>query len=614
MRCLRSSRYEDSYLSLFIRDAIERDDVFPKLTRRITDCFHLLKYWHSVLYALIGMHMLLAVINMALFYVDFAKDTMFLKILINIRDSILTDEDLKNRFITVGGLNFQCLTIYLSIVLVFNTSVIFGHIIKKKSLVLNSTSRSKCKVLALVIFPVHFLQFEKCALKKKILVLEYEIRDTLKENTLQDKPMAEFVFEKSNEMEELQYKIYHLNKLRCEVEVMNSYYESEPQLVVQLVFIILMKKFPRIELLFTTNLGLPIADIVIIATIPTILSIAKSVYRYHHAKRYPITPNVFGVVANAVGITALVVSKLSLIAVTILNAFYLYPFFSFNHVSLIAMYDKFVSNRRNVKYHEYLAISLAPAFYRSSRLHSENKIIRVFLRLLYKGGPVMNGVFLHFIPLLLYSITGELLRLTMFNYNIDEKYLNKDVTIKSQINSTETRGTQGSTNLLDGNIEIQSHLETMFFIKSLREFPFCYVVVYMVCSIVYMLSMSLYYFFLHPWKIIIRGTTTNELVEQPKENGNEQISQDVDPREQHQNSTDEDDHMNELNELQDEQKTGNDKRSQEAEQKEQSLNSTDEGYDQLSEVNELLDTLQQKVEERLDLFFAFLDGIEDSNE
>ena len=90
-----------------------------------------------------------------------------------------------------------------------------------------------------------------------------------------------------------------------------------------------------------------------------------------------------------------------------------------------------------------------PAFYSSSKAHSENRFIRVYLFLQKKFGSVTNTVTLSLTTLMVYGLIAAMLRTTIFTYNLDKQYRANDETSKCEINSTITQG------LSDGHYDTQ---------------------------------------------------------------------------------------------------------------------------------------------------------------
>ena len=400
MRCMRFEKSQDSYLSKFIKDEIERNDFFSKLRRKITSCLEVFDYGYFLLSISIVIQLILVMCNIVVFFYDIVKDVTTIMLLVHIQDNILADEDIRNKFVTVGGINFQVLIAYLCIVLVISETGIFWHISTRRSVLnINVNSKSRLEMTGIKVFPVHFVYLRTCTVKIKILVLQDKLKHMLKTKELfltkdfQEKQAANTLVRLADNMEDLNHKLYHLNLLKGEIQVLQSVFEREPQTVVQITLLILMINFPRLSLLFTAYFGTSMEVIVLVvalSALTTILSITKSVYRYYHSKEYPIAPSIFGAMAQCIGIMALVVPKYVLISITLLNAYYLHPVFYLVNLHLIFLYDKIISNSRTSNYHQLMARMIAPVFYKPSTTYSENTFLRAYLFLREKFGIVVH--------------------------------------------------------------------------------------------------------------------------------------------------------------------------------------------------------------------------------
>ena len=92
---------------------------------------------------------------------------------------------------------------------------------------------------------------------------------------------------------------------------------------------------------------------------------------------------------------------------------------------------------------------------------------------------------------------GAILRNTMFHYNIKKNYGGNDDSNEHYINGTSQQ-TGNSTNQ-----EMERYLNQIIFEQPLHNFPFHFVVVYILCIVIHVLFSVLYYTAFHPWKIII---------------------------------------------------------------------------------------------------------------
>ena len=131
------------------------------------------------------------------------------------------------------------------------------------------------------------------------------------------------------------------------MQVLETALEREPQTVVQLSLFILMKRFKRIRLLFSSYFGISIETIFVVTWLLTMFSITNTVYGYIHSKRWPITPGLLGTIIQLLAIGCLVTSKLVLISITLLNAVYLHIFlYGFNMLLIFLYYKLFSGNMK----------------------------------------------------------------------------------------------------------------------------------------------------------------------------------------------------------------------------------------------------------------------------
>ena len=531
MRCMRFEKSQDSYLSKFIKDEIERNDFFSKLGRTINSCLQVFDYGNVLLYISITIELLLVLINIVVFFYDIVKDITTILLLAHIQDDILGDEDIRNKFITVGGINFQVLIAYLCIVLVISETGIVWHINTRRSVLnINIHSKSRLEIAGIKVFPVHFVYLRTCTIKIKVLVLQDKLKHMLKTKELfltkdfQEKQAANTLAMLADNMEELHYKLYHLNLLKSEIQILQSLFEREPQTVVQITLLILMMSFPRLSLLFTAYFGTSMEVIVLVvalSALTTILSITKSVYRYYHSKEYPIAPSIFGAMAQCIGIMALVVPKYVLISITLLNAYYIHPLFYLVNLNLIFLYDKIVSHSRTSNHYQLLARMIAPVFYSPSTPYSENTFLRAYIFLREKFGIVVHTATFQLANLVVFSITASVLRSTIFDYNIETTYHTDDEAFISKPNPTMP------TFLANRSKQEENEFKKELFDDSLHKFPLYYAVAYTGCLVLSSLFFILFYTVCHPWKIVIRDKTPNDNIHQNSMEMSEDLEKDV---------------------------------------------------------------------------------------
>ena len=531
IRCMRFCKESDSYLSQFIKQVVERYDFFTKLGRKISNCLTL-DCGPSSLYIKSIVEIAISLLHLVLFYYDVFKDIIVLYILSHIETSILTDRDMMFKFDTVGGINFQVLIIYLAVVLVISEAAIYWHIGNRKDMfgkTFNINVNSKVSRAFIRVFPMHFIFLQKCALNINNLFLENELKVAYREafkrsKVFQVDVLATDIITISNKVQKMKHQLYHLNKLESEMQVLETALEREPQTVVQLCLFILMRRFKRIRLLFSSYLGISIETIFLVTWVLTMFSIANSVYGYLHSKRWPISPGFLGTIVQLLAIGGLVASKLLLIAITLLNAVYLHIFLYGFNMLIIFLYYKLFSGNMETYFEHTLVTGIAPAFYKSAQKASKSRIIRWCSTILHNYGIVINSVILHLITFLIYSSMGAILRNTMFHYNIKKNSGNNDDTMEHDNNGvTKQTGNEA-------NQETQGYLDQIVFEQPLHNFPVFYVVVYMVCILSYALLSGLYYGVFHPWKMIMdKKNSVEDTKEGERQDNSQQVNDESSP-------------------------------------------------------------------------------------
>ena len=386
------------------------------------------------------------IVSLFLFHLDFIKDVMMLNVIRYTNNTLLNDEDLKTRFDSVGGMNLQVLIAYLSAVLVVGEVMIYIHIYNQSGMMKSMyNGRFDSWVLdgMLAIFPVQYVILKKTAIQMNIMRLEHHIDLVLHSNkVILPACITKEVIEASEEKEQLQHQLYKINNIQCEMGILQSSFEREPQTIVQICLLILMTKFRRIKLLFSAYIGIPVKLVVGASSLMSMHFIANSIYKYHNCKNWKSTPDFLGAVTQHLAVFSLVSSKLIFVAIILLNAYYLHTFVFISNLVFIHFYIKFTDMDGKNNIFLLLKTGLAPAFYKPSRTISSKPLMKYFLGLSQKY-PMVNTVTLQFATLFLYCYVGGILRSTMFHFNINNDYqshIEDDEMPQYFANSTEALG------------------------------------------------------------------------------------------------------------------------------------------------------------------------------
>ena len=164
-----------------------------------------------------------SLLNLGLFYHDIVKDIIVLYILSYVENAILSDEDLKTKFDTVGGINFPLLIVYLAMVLVISEAAIYWQINNRKDMfekAFNIDPNSRVCRTFVKVFPMHFIFLQKCAANIKVLFLKNKLQTMFdRQNICRIDLMVNEVIRTSNKIEQLENQLYHINKIECEIKV-----------------------------------------------------------------------------------------------------------------------------------------------------------------------------------------------------------------------------------------------------------------------------------------------------------------------------------------------------------------------------------------------------------
>ena len=496
--CLISFRKEHSYLSMFINDVIERDTLFSRLGKTVKDGFT-----YILLSRCVGLIVVLVVLSaflqIGLFYYDIFRDSVMCSLLIHVRDNVLKDDDVKTRFDSVGGVNFQVLIVYLICIMVIGEIAIYWQILNREASIKERIKWFDVSLIGRIfvrLFPIHFLYLQMARAKIETMLLRRKIINTLRWNQLAwGRALAKLIIKLSNDLENLHNQSYYLNHFGSEMQIIQTALEKEPQMVIQLCIFILMQHFKRLTLLFDKSFGISTEVFFTANLVIALFSITKSIVTYLNAKRYPVRPNIFGTIIFTLAVGMLVVSKFAIVSMNLLNAFYLYPLTHVLNIFLFVLYTFLVCGKIRSSFYTCLVMPIVPAFFKSSKTRSQNLILEMYLKLLKRCGPILNTVVLHLITFSLYSVVGVILRNALFHLNIkigfednEEDYID-EVFINKQNGYFPFHDTKTFTRYL--------------FKSPLQHYPVGIAFCYQICILFYIFGCIIYYRFFHPWRQII---------------------------------------------------------------------------------------------------------------
>ena len=490
------------YIWMFIKETVTRNNWFQRSRRRITQhlSFHC-KFLGVGIYIIdnIITCLLLPLWSLLLFFYDNWKDIIVLYALRYMDITLLRDDDLRNKFDSVGGINFQLLEVYLGLLFSISQVTILYWIWKSidvlRCQIFDINTNSKWFKAFLYGFPIHFVFLQKRYANLQISNLKRKAENVLNFSGQPDVHLVtKELMDISDEIEHYQNRVYELNKIECEMQILETSLEREPQLIVQICFYILMRRFKRIELLFTSFLADRLDLVFIFTSVLSFNAIVNSVHNYIHTRKWPVIPTIPQRMVQSIAIGLMSISKVLIISVMILNASYLYPFIYCTTMICYHLYKIAVSSH-HLSVMDYIMIGITPVEFKTRAKNvKNNKFLTSLSKSLQKFGTIPNSIILHMITLLVYSIIGVILRKTMFHYNIKETYY-------EEMNNSEIGNNTYYTER--GNLyseENVSSIQERFF-GTLHNFPMAYVIGYLICTILFAAFTKLFNRVYCPWKI-----------------------------------------------------------------------------------------------------------------
>ena len=498
--CLMSFRKEYSYLSMFINDVTERTTFFSNLGRHLKDFLAYILTTPCIGFVIVCL-VVPGLLQVGLFYYDILRDLVMVTLLVHVQANVLRDDDLKTRFDSVGGINFNVLIGYVIAIIIVGELSIYWQINNREALIKKKIAWFDTSLVGRIfvrIFPIHFLFLQMTKAKIKALMLTRKIFSIFRWNQLVcGRAVAILAIKLSKDLESLNNKAYYLNQVGSEMQMIQTAIEKEPQMVIQLCIFVLMQYFKRLSLLFDKSFGISTEVFFMVNLAITLLSIAKSIVGYLNAKRHPVRPNMFGTIIVLLAVGMLVISKLALVSITLLNAFYLYPFTHGMNIFLFWLYTKMVCGKIRNSFHMAMVMPIAPAFFKSSKTRSQNMILQLYVRVLSKCGPILNTIVLHTITFSMYSVIAVILRSSLFHFNINMGIADIEAdTVSTNMESYDART-----------------LARYMFQSPLQQFPSGIAFSYQMCIILYVLFSTVYYKFFHPWKQLILAKHLTGFVE-----------------------------------------------------------------------------------------------------
>ena len=490
IRCLRFSKENESYIPAFLKDMIEYHDFFSTIARWAAGLFTFQNDWINLCIK-VTIEITTSLVKIIFFYYDLIKDVVILESLFFIDKKILLDDEPGHKYESVGGIDFTLLAYYLVLIFVVSELAIYFlmHLRRKIFLTCFKLKDDMTFVRSIInIFPIHFTLLEKCKLKMRIAWLEYKLVQQLKEQSLMaecTEETAKMIAKIAEELDELEKQDHSLNILECEIQMLETCLEREPQLIVQISLFILMNHFSRIKLLFEDSFyGIPLDYIMIVTICLTVYSMMTSIKRFRDRKIYPNTSGFFGTILYLLAITALLIPKLLVISFSLLNMVYLHPLIYFLNTLIIVAVNRLYFND-NMDIIEAMATALNASYYKSpieNKADENQSTVSLFQsrarRIISRSRKYLIIMIRHYGTFLMFYVMSYMLRRVVFPATI----------IPNQENSEGILG--------------KHFLEEIVLGKAVLSYYWMYaILIFASGSAVHFILMQIYYIKGHPWSI-----------------------------------------------------------------------------------------------------------------
>jgi hypothetical protein len=402
---------------------MERNNFSTSLKRKV---FHLFTISNRKINMVLQMtfSVVISLARISLFYWDLLKDALILESLFHVENKVFQNETTESRYQSVGGLDFTLLAYYLIGVFVVSEAAIFLYMYRRRdqyqAIFDINEKYSAVPTFFINLFPMVFLPLQKCKIGMKLAHLEYKISKLLNgiENDQEySDSIGESVLEIADEVEALAKQLHHLNHIECEVQILETCLEREPQLAISCVMLVLMKQFSRIRILFDSFFGIGIEVLIIGCIMTTMIAIIRSIKRYRDKDRFPNTSGLFGTVIQLLSISCLLVPKMVIITLALLNLIYIHALLYFVNVLLVIFVYRLFYHT-NITIIEALVTATCPAYCKPAKFTDNETGEDVPQTLRRRIGPSMVTALNHLLTISIFIIMGCVFRRTTFQYTI----------------------------------------------------------------------------------------------------------------------------------------------------------------------------------------------------
>jgi hypothetical protein len=178
-------------------------------------------------------------------------------------------------------------------------------------------------------------------------------------------------------------QLYHLNKLHCEIQVMESFLERQYQTVLFTNLIIFSANYSRIQVLFNGILPGYYWTLLVFNWLLSAWGIVHSIIKYKDSRRYPVSPGILGQFLQIVVVATLVVGRIIFVTLCLNNIPQLHPVGVILQLLCIYLFNRFVL-KRPASIKTVILPSLSPAFYKPEKIKSFKNYGGILIAIFYE--------------------------------------------------------------------------------------------------------------------------------------------------------------------------------------------------------------------------------------
>ena len=434
LECLMKYHGKDSFISTWIRDIYERHGIAYKMKKNLSklidrllpekfrkffkdkeSCSKLRKwiafmdkhclcnFGIMIYYLKVSSRFLSSLLKIVMFYFDVARDCAMLFFFYHLSYNILHLTGYETRYETVGEINFERLFYYLVLVVIISEILIYLRVVRRrKELPKIFDVDEDCRWMKILIgiFPLHFVHLELFYLEFSVQKAHRELQLIMERQIKNGETLSNIsveVLRVAQKLEDLHHRLFSVNQFHAELDIIETVFEREPQLIVQSTLFLTSIYYTRLLQYFDKLFGIPIMHVFILNWCITILGMANSVLRYRNAKRYPMSSGMMGTILQTIAVAILLSGKIVFVSAALSSYPYFHPVGLCIKIVLMYLFQVFSTKcKPRDTFEVVIATSTISSFFRprSSRKrnendHSQSPISKLMIRFL----SVFGGVF-----------------------------------------------------------------------------------------------------------------------------------------------------------------------------------------------------------------------------